>query len=136
MSVRPLVPPPSLEGADGELISVTITIEPRLLERLLDVLARLEFPINPQIYHDAATISFDANGVRLVKPASIVEFPAWAGRLDKLRDVLLGAGFDHGCLGVKSMLEDIRSTGDQEPAPPGAPYRAIVRSKHSLRAIA
>ena len=136
MSVRPLGPPPSLEGADGELISVRITIEPRLLERLLDVLARLEFPINPQLYHDAATISFAPDGRRQVQPATIVEFPAWAGRLERLRDALLGAGFDRGCLGMKGMLEDIRSSAEQEAAPPEAPYRTIVRSKHSLRAIA
>jgi hypothetical protein len=34
------------------------------------------------------------------------------------------------------MLDDIRSKPGQEPAPPGAPYKTIVRSKHALRATA
>jgi hypothetical protein len=136
MSVWPVNESPSLEGADGELICVRITIEPRLLEKLLDVLARLEFPINPQLYHDAATIYLCADGSRLVHPATMVEFPAWTGRLPKVKDALLASGFGEECLTVKGMLDDIRSKSEQEPAPPGAPYNAIVRSKHDLRAIA
>jgi hypothetical protein len=136
MSVWPIDTAPSLEGADGELVSVRITIEPRLLEKLLDMLARLDFPINPQLYHDAAMIYPAADGANVVQPATMVEFPAWAGRLPLVRDALRRFGFDEACIGVKSMLDDIRSNDDPDPAPPGAPYKMIVRSKHSLRAIA
>ncbi len=136
MSVRSFPETPSLGGADGELISVTITVEPRLLEGLLDILARLDFPINPQLYHDAATVYQCPDGTRMLQPVAIVEFPAWADRLAKVRDALLAAGFRADCLSAKNMLEDIRSTAVEEPAPPGAPYKAIVRSKHALRATA
>ncbi len=136
MSVRPFPVSPSLEGADGELFSVTITVEPQLLESLLDTLARLDFPINPQLYHDAAAVYPCADGTRLLQPVAIVEFPAWADRLTKVRDALIAAGFRADCLSAKSMLEEIRSTAIEEPAPPGAPYKAIVRSKHALRATA
>jgi hypothetical protein len=136
MSIWPAHIGPSLEGADGELVSLSITVEPRLLEKLLDVLARLEFPINPQLYHDAATITPCADGKRVLQPVAIVEFPAWAGRLAPVREALAAAGFGAGCLSARGMLEEIRSNAVEEPAPPGAPYKAIVRSKHGLPATA
>jgi len=136
MSVWPAHIGPSLAGADGELVSVTITVEPRLLEKLLDALARLEFPINPQLYHDAATVSLHPDGKRVLQPIAIVEFPAWAGRLAAVREGLAAAGFGAGCLSARSMLDEIRSNAGEEPAPPGAPYKAIVRSKHSWPATA
>ena len=46
ISVNPLV-----SGRDGELVQVRIATAPRLLEELLECLAVLSFPINPQIYH-------------------------------------------------------------------------------------
>ena len=67
------------------MVSATITIEPRLIEKLLDVLARLDLPINPQLYHDAATISLHADGTKIVQPTTLVEFPAWAGRLGQVK---------------------------------------------------
>ncbi len=96
MSVWPGVGTPSavLIGSEGELVSVHITIEARLLERLLDVLAHLEFPINPEIHHAAG-------------PATVVEFPAWSGRLPDIRAAFAGAGFDPQCLQVRSMLDEI-----------------------------
>ena len=59
MSVWPSVPSthsPALRGSDGELVSVSVTVEPRDLEDLLEALAALDFPVNPQIYHDAAVV--------------------------------------------------------------------------------
>jgi hypothetical protein len=88
-------PGAALRGDEGELISVRISIEPRLLEQVLEVLARLEFPINPQIYHDAVT--------------TVVEFPAWAKRLGEVREALLRSGLDPKALSVRGMLEDIRA---------------------------
>ncbi|HVX66325.1 MAG TPA: hypothetical protein VHA11_06980 [Bryobacteraceae bacterium] len=115
MSVWPSHEPASLAGTDGELISVTITVEPRLLEKLLDTLAQLDFPINPQLYHDAAAGT--------AQPAAMVEFPAWAGRLARVRDALLVAGFSAGCLSFRNMLDEIRSSAVGGPAA----YRATTR---------
>ncbi len=84
---------PALHGTQGELISVRISIEPRLLEQLLDVLARLDFPINPQLYHAAG--------------AATVEFPAWGGRLTAIADALR-SGLPEAILNVTSMLEALQ----------------------------
>lgn len=98
MSVWPNFTQPSsaLFGSEGELVSVNISIEPRLLERLLDVLAHLEFPINPEIRH--------AGG-----PVTQVEFPAWSSRVPDVREAILRAGVDPGSLAVTGMIEAIRS---------------------------
>jgi hypothetical protein len=128
--------PSSLQGSDGELVSVRITSEPRRLEQLLDALARLDFPINPQLYHDAATVCLSPNGARRVHPATIVEFPAWAGWLPAVRKALVRGGFEESCLSARGMLEDLHTAPREEPAPPGAKYRTIVRSRRDLRAIA
>jgi hypothetical protein len=70
---------PALFGQDGELVSVCVSVEPRLLEDLLEALAALEFPINPQLYHQTALVS--------------VEFPAYSAQLGKIRAVLTRNGF-------------------------------------------
>jgi hypothetical protein len=93
MSIGPERPGPTLHGEEGELVSVRISVEPRLLERLLDILAQLDFPINPQLYHGT--------------PASVVEFPAWAGRLPAVREALRRSGFGESCLRAANMLEAI-----------------------------
>src|SRR5437016_8415262 len=71
---------PALFGREGELISVRISIEPRLLEDLLEALASLHFPVNPQLYHKLAQVT--------------VEFPAYSERIDEVRGILLQHGFD------------------------------------------
>jgi len=38
-------------GSEGELVAVSITVNPRDLEALLEALASVDFPINPQICH-------------------------------------------------------------------------------------
>lgn len=96
MSIGPNLSGPALHGADGDLVSVSIRIEPRLLEQLLDVLAQLDFPINPQLSHNAA--------------AELVEFPAWAGRLPAIREALRRSGFSEFCLRATNMLESLRAT--------------------------
>ena len=75
--------PLPLSGAEGALISVSIPIEPPRLESLLDALAHLDFPINPQIRHD-------------VGGATAVEFPAYEQRLPEIRGMLKACGFDAG----------------------------------------
>jgi hypothetical protein len=83
---------PALRGEEGDLVSVRISVEPKHLEALLEVLAGLEFPINPQLYHNHA--------------ATVVEFPAWGGRLTEIREALRRAGLTVG-LSVCGILEDI-----------------------------
>jgi len=75
---------PALIGSEGELVLLQISIEPRLLEDLLDVLSRLDFPVNPDLHH---------------KPNAVtVAFPAWSSRVDEVRKVLKVYGFDPGLL--------------------------------------
>jgi len=83
-----------LSGSEGELVSVSITVDPRDLEGLLEALAHVDFPINPQIYHGAATI---------------VEFPAYAGQLPQVRAALAGGGIGAEAIRVAGMLDQIQS---------------------------
>lgn len=85
---------PSLHGSEGELISISVRVEPRLLEQLLETLAQLPFPIHPQIYH---------------LPGTIVEFPAYASWLGEVRDSLKRAGF--GGLDVRPMFHRAHAAG-------------------------
>ena len=103
MSVWPKLEPesPSLSGSEGDLVSVSIEVNPRYLESLLEALAQLPFPINPEIYHDAG-------GREEVEGATLVEFPAYAGRLEEVRRALEAYGFERASLRVTSMLEEIR----------------------------
>ena len=98
MSVWPKPAPTSLSLPDGEgsLVSVRIQVAPRHLESLLEALARIDFPINPQIYHDAA-------------PGTIVEFPAYDNHLDEVYKALQAYGFEADCVRVTPMLEAIQS---------------------------
>ena len=69
----------TLFGLEGELVSLRISIEPRLLEDLLEALAQLDFPVNPQLYHQPASVT--------------VEFPAYSTRIDEVRATLRHCGF-------------------------------------------
>jgi hypothetical protein len=81
---------PALFGRDGELISLSIATEPRLLEELLEALASLDFPLNPQLYHRAAEVR--------------VEFPAYSLQIEQVREALRREGFDSGSLAVSRAL--------------------------------
>jgi hypothetical protein len=70
-----------LAGARGELLTVSIVAEPRDLEDLLDRLGQSQYPIDPQIYHDA-----QVNG----RGVTLVEFPAYGGWLDEIEHLLDG----------------------------------------------
>ena len=85
---------PSLSSAEGDLVSVSIPVEPRRLEALLESLAETSFPINPQIYHEAVTV---------------VEFPAYGGQLDEVRATLSNHGFDAAALRFTAMLQKIQT---------------------------
>ena len=99
MSVWQCAPSASvLCGSEGELISVSISVAPRHLEPLLEALAHVDFPINPQIYH--ADINAPAS-------RTVVEFPAYANRLPHVQaavDSVSGA-----TVSAKGMLAEIHS---------------------------
>jgi hypothetical protein len=63
-----------LLGREGELISLSIATEPKLLEEILEALAGLDFPVNPQLYHRPGEV--------------IVEFPAYSGQVERVRGAL------------------------------------------------
>ena len=104
-------PQPVLGGASGELISVRITVEPHQLEDLLEALAGISFPVNPQLHHQAVIVGLNAGGRRESKAATLVEFPAYQNDLPEVRSKLEAAGFGPGCISTRSMLDDIQSAG-------------------------
>jgi hypothetical protein len=92
MSIRPDDSglPFALFGLEGELVSLRVTVEPRLLEDLLETLSSLEFPVNPQLYHRHAEVS--------------VEFPAYSTQVDRVRNALRQNGFNPGSLELSPVL--------------------------------
>lgn len=76
-----------LRGAEGDLVLLRITVGARQLEELLETIASLPFPINPEIQHGDAGTSF-------------VEFPAYSSRVEEVRRALVGRGFAAGVLRV------------------------------------
>jgi len=84
---------PALFGREGELISLSIATEPRLLEELLEALASLDFPVNPQLYHRAAEVR--------------VEFPAYSSQVERVRETLHREGFDCGNLEISRALNRV-----------------------------
>jgi len=85
-----LPPEPALFGREGELISLSIATEPRQLEYLLEALASLDFPVNPQLYHRASEVR--------------VEFPAYSLQIERVRETLHREGFDSGSLEISRAL--------------------------------
>ena len=108
MSVWPKTLPasPSLSGREGALVSVSIDVDPRRLEPLLEALARTGFPINPQIYHGAAVVYVSADGREETHTVTLVEFPAYEGRLDEVRNALNSHGFEPATVHATSMLDE------------------------------
>jgi hypothetical protein len=92
MTVLPTdaVGPAALFGQEGELVSVRISVEPRLLEDLLEALAVLDFPVNPQLYHHTAEVE--------------VEFPAYSSQIEHVREVLQSRGFGQSNLELSKVL--------------------------------
>jgi hypothetical protein len=125
---------PALCGSEGELVSISVSVAPRDLEELLEALATLDFPINPQIYHDAAVIYVQRDGQQRREPSTIVEFPAYARRVAKIRGVLETCGFTSDTVSVSAMLEQIHSAERMEPAPPGSSYAYRLVRKHAIAA--
>ena len=126
---KPLPATPSLSSSEGALVSVSISVDPHYLEALLEALARVSFPINPQIYHDAAIVYRYADDLEKIESTTLVEFPAYAQRLDEARGALRADGFDPACMEVTGMLEDIQAKARNEPAPPGSAWVSRYRIK-------
>lgn len=127
---------PALHGSEGELVSISVTVEPRDLEDLLEALATLDFPINPQIYHDAAVVYVGRDGAERQEPSTVIEFPAYAGWLPKIRAVLETCGFGGNAISVSPMLDEIRGEERLEAAPASAAFAYRILRKHSAAAIA
>ncbi len=127
MSVRPERCPSNvpLSTPEGELVSVSIAIEPRLLERVLEALARLPFPVNPQIYHHAGIGYVYADGREEVRQVTLVEFPAFSRHLEEVHECLAATGVPAGALHVWSILDEIHSDMLVERAPEKAPYTQV-----------
>ena len=137
MSVWPKTLPatPSLSTAEGALVSVSIHAEPHCLESLLEALAQVSFPINPQIYHDAALVYHYADGREQTVPITLVEFPAYENHLDEVSRAVQAYGFPPDCIHTVGMLDDIQSDQQKEPAPDGAPYVSRYRLKRRAAAV-
>lgn len=124
----------ALCGREGALVSISISVDPRSLESLLEALAQLSFPINPQIYHDAALIYRYPDRHEETEATTLVEFPAYEARLDDVRSALQAFDFDLASLHVACMLDEIHAEAPEEPAPAGAPYTSLLRVKHRTAA--
>ena len=127
---QPLPVTPALSTAEGALVSVSIHVEPHSLESLLEALALVGFPINPQIYHDAAMVYHYADGRDETRFITLVEFPAYEGRLEEVRRSLEAHGFERECIHAVGMLQEIQAGLQTEPAPDGAAYISRRRMKH------
>ncbi len=92
MSVWPSAVYEHLISPDGELFLLRIEVEPRLLEELLEALAELPFPVNPQIHQQPTA----------------VEFPAYHAWLGQVRGKLAQAGFSSRSLLVRPMIQEVR----------------------------
>ena len=136
MSVWPDLPAAALSGSYGALVSLSIYVDARDLESLLEALARLSFPVNPQIYHDAALVYLYPDGHQESQATTLVEFPAYAGQLEEVRAGLAAFAFDPVRVQVTDMLSEIHSEPRMEAAPPGAPYEARYRRKVPATATA
>jgi len=124
------VPGHELSGREGDLISVSINVDPRYLECLLETLAQVSFPVNPQIYHDAAIVCLYPDGREETEATTLVEFPAYGSHLEEVRAALESHGFDPASLQLTSMLEEIQSESQFAARPQGANDVARHRVKH------
>ncbi len=125
----------ALSGSEGTLVSVSICVDPRHLEPLLEALAQVTFPVNPQIYHDAAVVYVYADDHQETEVATLVEFPAYAGQLEEVRNAVSASGTASTSIRVTGMLEDIHSECPTEPAPEGAAYVSRYLVKRRAAAV-
>jgi hypothetical protein len=137
MSVRPSTQSAgvSLNGIEGTLVSVNITVDARDLENLLEALAQLEYPINPQIYHQAMAVYRYADGTEKRRRTTVVDFPAYASWGEPVRRTLRVHGFDPANVHVSEMLDELHEECAFRPAPEGASYSAVRLIKHAALTV-
>jgi hypothetical protein len=97
----------ALSTSEGALLLISITVDPRRLESLLEALAQVGFPINPEICHDADLVYQHPDSREETESATLVEFPAYEDRLDDVRRAVEAFGFDPASVYATSMLEEI-----------------------------
>jgi hypothetical protein len=130
---KPVSPAGVLGGSQGSLVSISISVSPQLLESLLEALAQLRFPINPQIYHDAAIV-YHFSDHQESEAATLVEFPAYSEQVGDVRQALQSSGFEPSSIRITDMLDEIHADRLLEAAPAGAPYlcRSRLKSRTAL----
>jgi hypothetical protein len=106
-----ITPGPVLGGTAGELVSVRITVDPHSLESLLEALAAVSFPINPQLHHQAVAVGIDKDGRRESHAVTLVEFPAYENDIAEVKAIVGQSGFALENIHVRRMLDDIQSGG-------------------------
>lgn len=124
----------TLSGSAGTLVSISIDVDARYLESLLEALARVSFPVNPEIFHQAEMSYIYADGHQESEAVTLVDFPAYSSQLEEVRAALEAYGFDPARLRVSGMLEQLHAGGAGEPAPPGAAY--VARYRHREKSAA
>ena len=72
-----------------------------------------------------------AGGHTECEPTTLVEFPAYASRLDQVRSALAACGFEADAVHVAEMLSGMRGDSLAEPAPTGAPYASRVYRRYA-----
>jgi hypothetical protein len=72
---------------------VRILTDPRRLEDLLEALATVEFPVNPQLYHNLSRV--------------LVEFPAYACQIDRLKRLVSANGFEEDAMRIRGPLDPV-----------------------------
>jgi len=120
-----------LATSEGALISVSIAVQPKDLESLLDALAALDFPVNPGIFHEAAVVSRFADGHEETELTTLVEFPAYSDRVAEVRRAVVACGLDPAGIQVTGMLEEIQSETHPETIPAGADYVSRYRVRRA-----
>jgi hypothetical protein len=113
----PIIPDAVLGGAAGELVSIRITVDPHRLESLLEALAAVSFPVNPQLHHQAVLVGIGPGGRREARAVTVVEFPAYENHLAEVKTILEKGDFPPDTVHLCRMLDDIQS---------GSPERADV----------
>ena len=82
-----------LRTSEGELLHLSVSVELRRLEGLLNTLGELPFPVNPEIVHA------QAEGTTVD-----VHFPAYERRMPGVITSLEQAGFTRNLLSVRAAL--------------------------------
>jgi hypothetical protein len=123
----------SLASDEGVLVSIAIRVEPRRLEALLEALAQVAFPINPQIYHEAEIEFCDGNGRQASEVTTLVEFPAYLARIEDVFLALEHNGFRRRDVLVASMLQQLRELDRPEGGQAQAEWTVRSRQPSASR---